>query len=429
MFIANPCYANSFKQAEINKTVLYDENNVKITANKLEYKNNDPILSFTFENDTDKTLSFITGSLGYDRNAINGYMMSGAFANEKVSPGMSLNQDVEFRSTELSEYGIDEIGQIIMDFEICDEDNNDYALTGPLVLDTSLKDSYDPQNDTYRKVIQNPSVVSELGNAMIKKYAEKEIYNSSGIVISSEALAISGNQNEPWIILEVENHSESIVNFNLNDISVNGLLVVNGLWSRSVIHSGCRSIVSLSTSDILTNVDTNLLELTELLNLGFNVDLVDDNNNNLAETVPLNIDLSDDFPKLLKSDEIQYKNNGTELYNCNGIRVIYKGLTRNNYNDFSATFVVENNTQLNIGVTMDDNAVLINGSITADTNYFTNFIEAGKTELLNVSIAEDTLSSSGITDTSQILTLKLQFQLVNYHYENIGEICADIKIR
>ena len=55
---------NGFKQnATIEETVLYDENDVKITATELNYGNYKAELKLMIENNSDESLSFIAGSV------------------------------------------------------------------------------------------------------------------------------------------------------------------------------------------------------------------------------------------------------------------------------------------------------------------------------------------------------------------------------
>ncbi len=44
-------------------------------------------LNLTIENNSDKDLSFTSGSMGYGCNAINGYMIQGGYMNADVSAG------------------------------------------------------------------------------------------------------------------------------------------------------------------------------------------------------------------------------------------------------------------------------------------------------------------------------------------------------
>lgn len=61
--------------ATLEETVLVDEDNVKITATGLKYTAYEVKVSLTIENNTDKSLSFRSGTMGYSCNSVNGYMV------------------------------------------------------------------------------------------------------------------------------------------------------------------------------------------------------------------------------------------------------------------------------------------------------------------------------------------------------------------
>ena len=62
--------------ATLEETVMVDEGGVKITATGLTYTDYSVDLDLTIENNSGKTLSFVSGSLGYSCNSINGYMVN-----------------------------------------------------------------------------------------------------------------------------------------------------------------------------------------------------------------------------------------------------------------------------------------------------------------------------------------------------------------
>ncbi len=71
----------------IEETVLVDEKGVKITATELTFERNGVELTLLFENNTDKKLSFTTGTIGYSCNSINGYMVDTGYLNATIQPG------------------------------------------------------------------------------------------------------------------------------------------------------------------------------------------------------------------------------------------------------------------------------------------------------------------------------------------------------
>lgn len=425
LLMAGVCMADPANPATIEETLLYDENNIKVTATDLKYQYNNPILTVKLENNSDKTLEFTSGAAGFARNAINGYMVGGGFMNEDIAPGTSMNQELKFSSTELSLYGVDDIGQITIDFKVEDEDNNAYCQTGPLVIDTSLKDTYDPAVDTYRNTMQDPAALAKLGDVTVMSYSETELYKNAGIAVTSEALLMNNSDSDLGVCLEVENTSDKPVYFGIHDISMKGLQISNGLWDGKDVLPGYKAIISLTRSNLFYHTDPDLLGIKDAADLGFKILLWDDDSNTFGEQ-SLDISLADDFPKVLDAGSNVYENEGTEVYNSNNVRVVFKGISKTRYDDFDVTFVVENHNQHAVRLSMDQENVVVNGSMTIDGSFFSETIDAGCMEPVSVELQADSLSASGLSDPSQISSVKLQYQLQDDSYNDIGIIDIDI---
>ncbi len=135
----------------IEETVLWDEQDVKVTATSLEYDGYYANLNLTFENNADKTLEFNTGSLAYSQTSVNGYMMDGAYIDLDVEAGSSEEEQLCIDTDDLMEYGVYEIADIMFGFRVYDEDNNYFELT-PQKIETSAVGSYDYNTDHYGSV-------------------------------------------------------------------------------------------------------------------------------------------------------------------------------------------------------------------------------------------------------------------------------------
>lgn len=98
--------------ATLEETVLVDESDVKITATSLKYTAYEVKVSLTLENNTDKNLSFRSGTMGYSCNSVNGYMVDGGYLNTDVAAGKKSNESVAFDIGELSILGLSDIADI-----------------------------------------------------------------------------------------------------------------------------------------------------------------------------------------------------------------------------------------------------------------------------------------------------------------------------
>ena len=94
------------KKATIEEKVLYDKDNVKITATNLEYGEEAANLKLKIENNSKKKLTFSAGTMGYGVNAINGFMVSGGYLNCEADAGESIDEEMSFDYEELILLGI-----------------------------------------------------------------------------------------------------------------------------------------------------------------------------------------------------------------------------------------------------------------------------------------------------------------------------------
>lgn len=140
------------KTATIEETVLVDESGVKITAKELTYGNYAAELTLVIENNSDKDLSFIANSIGYSCNSINGYMVPEGYLNCDVAAGKKANDTISIGYDTLMLYGIYEIADIEIGFDISDDDYN-HTYTGPRTIQTTAAEDYDYETPCYRESI------------------------------------------------------------------------------------------------------------------------------------------------------------------------------------------------------------------------------------------------------------------------------------
>ncbi|MCM1167786.1 MAG: catabolite control protein A, partial [Ruminococcus sp.] len=147
-----------FKQTgEITETVLYDRNGVKITATGLSYNSYKAELELNIENNTSTDLDIHSGTWGYCRNSVNGYMLDGGYLSCSVSAGKKANDTIDFSYDSLRVMGITEIADIEIAFDIDASDYSDDSFeeiyTEPCAIKTSAADSYDYSADAFYKAM------------------------------------------------------------------------------------------------------------------------------------------------------------------------------------------------------------------------------------------------------------------------------------
>ena len=138
------------KTASIEETILYNSDDILITATELGYTDYSADISVVIENNSEKDLTFISNSIGYSCNSVNGYMIADGYINSSVAAGKKANETLSLSYDMLRLYGIFEIADIEIGFDISDDEYN-HIYTGPCQVRTSIADQYDYQRQSYRE--------------------------------------------------------------------------------------------------------------------------------------------------------------------------------------------------------------------------------------------------------------------------------------
>lgn len=181
----------------IEKTVLLDKNDIKITATEVKEDWGETEINLLVENNGKKDVFLDCNAL-----IVNNYMISNYFFCD-VSAGKKSNTGLALSSDELEAAGIKNVGQIEMVFRASDPDTYDEIFVSDMVtLKTSLFDKMDAEpNDE-----------------------GKELYNSKGIKIVAKGITeddIFG----VGLSLYIENKTGKNVMISCEDLSVNGFMV------------------------------------------------------------------------------------------------------------------------------------------------------------------------------------------------------------
>lgn len=399
-------------EATIEETVLLDENDVKITATDLSYTNYSIELNLVIENNGDKDLQFISNSLAYSCNAINGYMVDAGYLNVDVAAGKKANESISFRIDELTLYGINEIADIQVGFDILDDDYN-HIYSGPRQVKTSVADSYDYGVDTYSMSL-NSGVLEATYDCEINYFAEDEVYNQDGISIVSEAL-MTNKSGEKIILLEVENNSSEYVYGVTTGISVNGLVLYSSTWSSDSLNPGTRRILDLSLSSMLDKTYWDTFGISDIGKFACSFTVQDAAYTEMIAPQEISIDVSQSSAALDTS--------GMELYNENGIRFIWKGTFEDSSeysDDLHILLLIENNYSEAIRVDDVYDSLAINSFMT-DYSASRMDIPTGRYGVIDVQIWESSLERNGIAGIDDIIEAEISFEIKDTNRKTVAE--------
>lgn len=233
------------KSPTIESTVIYDENGIRITADKLTYSNFSAEIKLIFENNSDKNLSFVSGSNGYCVNSVNGYMTGGGYVNCDVDAGQTAEDKISFDFKSLNLLGISKIADVELGFDISDEES-DSIETGPLQIKTNIADKYDYSENTYLAALEDGTLENKLG-IKINSISKEVLYDDYEIKVPSAAV-VTNEDNETWLMLEVDNNSDSEIEAGIKDICFGNLTVYDSMWSSESITGNKKCIMLISLS-------------------------------------------------------------------------------------------------------------------------------------------------------------------------------------
>lgn len=398
--------------ATIEETVLVDENGVRIVATGLEYGNNMVNLNLLIENNSGQDLSFVSGSLGYSCNSINGYMVEEGYMNADVTAGNKANETVSFSMDGLRLYGITEVADIEIGFSVSDSDYNHFY-SGPRQVRTSIADAHDYSVDTYKETVGSGALEKKY-NFTVDYFGEGKLFEQNGVKIVSEA-KLTNKDGEEVLFLEVENTSPEPIYFATKDISINGLAVGGSIVSYDMINPGARGLVDISLSSLLNASIRETVGIDEIGNVSFFAVSSDDEANEICTSEEIQVEFS--------KDTATFDGSGEEVYNENGIRIVFKDLLNADGGWGEEThllLLVENGGEKKISVSDVYDSLSVNGFM-MDYTMYGAYADVGKSALLDIKIREDALEENGIADVSDITEASISLEIEDENYNTIAE--------
>lgn len=401
------------KTATIEETVLVDESGVKITAKELTYSNYAAELTLVIENNSDKDLSFIANSVGYSCNSINGYMVPEGYLNCDVAAGKKANDTISIGYDTLMLYGIYEVGDIEIGFDISDDDYN-HTYTGPRTIQTTAVDSYNYETPYYRENIASKESQAEYDYS-VPYFSADAVYEESGLVIASQAV-MENKDGESILLLEVVNTTDEIVGVSTTNIDINGLRVCDSTWSYDSINPGKTAIVDIDLSSVLEPEYWEIYGIAEVGNVALKISFKDGDSNEVANPAHISIDIP--------GAESTFSMEGTEIYNDNGIRIVSKGVFADpsEYSDDLHILLVAENTS---GKTLALHDVYDSLSINdymATYSFYTTTMEDGSCVMIDILLWGYGLDDINIYEPSEVKTVEFSLSIKDQNYKEVDEV-------
>lgn len=399
--------------ATIEETVLVDESDVKITATGLKCTAYDVKLSLSIENNSSQDLSFYSGTSGYNCNSINGYMIDGGYLNADIAAGKKSNETVSFSVDQLTLFGLSEIADIELGFNITDSNYDDYLQTGPRQLKTSAANSYDYETDTYRQAMENHVLENALGFTLDCD-SEEVVFDQKGIRVVSQVLT-TNTSGEQALLVEVENVTSDTVYTSVGNVSLNGLGVQSGTWSTDWISGGKRRIIAMNLSNMLDESYRAAFGLENIGQVAYTFEPKDSDRDTLVAPQTLTL--------TIPGGSASYDGSGEELYQEDGIHIVSKGLAPDSFelsDDIHLLLLVENSTNQALTFDIDYDSVSVNGFMT-DFICYSRTVAPGGSGVLDVELMGSSLEENGTAELESIEDVELTVEVKNDSYKTVAK--------
>lgn len=390
--------------ATIEETVLYDEGDIKITATGLTYTNYDAELELTIENNTEKDLQFVTGSMGYSCNSVNGIMTNDGYLLCDVAAGKKANDYIGFDYDQLMLYGIYEIADIEIGFDISDDEYN-HIYSGPRQVKTSAYDTYDYDMNHYREGINSSAAMFTYGYDMIH-FSEETLYDEDGVKLISSGIMVT-DEGEQILLLEFENTSDSQVYIRTSDIVLNGLVVTKGYWDSDALNAGKHGIMEVELTSALRKEFWDMLGLSEVGTVSLSIMQRDFEDNDLTENTPVEISVS--------GTSAGFRHEGTEVYNKDGFRIVNKGIVEDasEYStDMYVLLLAENNSGKTLTIKDVYDSLSVNGFMT-DYSFSRMELADGEIAVLPIKLWESSLEENKFAAVTDVTEVELSLEIVD----------------
>lgn len=218
----------------IEEQVLYDENNIKITATGMEDGFFGTELKLIIENNSDKSITVQARNCN-----VNGFMVS-TMMSVDVAAGKKANDSLTFETSGLKDCGIESIATMEFVFHIFDTESWDTIVdTDVIAINTSIASTY-------------TQTVDDSGDVLVEE---------GGIKIVEKGISADDSFWGPGVILYIENNSEKDITVQVRDVSINGFMVDSTMSTDVVTGKKAMSAVQFFATDLEENAITDITDV------------------------------------------------------------------------------------------------------------------------------------------------------------------------
>jgi hypothetical protein len=308
-------------------------------------------------------------------------------------------------------YGINEIADIEIGFDISDDDYNS-IYTGPCQLKTSVFPVHDYSTNNYQTTIVSGTAMNSYSYE-VKHFSQDTLYNEGGVKLLSSGL-IKNDEGNTILLLELDNTTDKMVDIAISDISVNGLMVEGYTWSSDTINPDKRGIIDVDLSSVFDVQYWSIYGINEIGSVSLSLTQRNSEGDDITDGKKIEVNI----PNV----ETKYDSSGKEVYNNNGLRIVQKTIIEDSSeysDDMYILLLAENNSGKTLAIDDEHDSLSINGFMT-DYLFYSNEIENGESTVIEISLMESALEDSGIDSVSDINEVELTLEITE-NFNTIDE--------
>ena len=397
---------------KIEETTLFEQDGVIVKATDITYESSRAKLLVTVENNSTRSVQILSGTMGYSCNAVNGWMVHDGWINLEVPAGKKANGHAYFDYKPMLACGIRGIETLAMSLQVeYDGDYNTEVTLDPVEIRTSLADAKDeelPFDQVAQKLMN-----AWYSNRTMKFNGDTELYNAAGIRIPSAAY-FTDTENGKYVVLELVNESDQILNVDTTDIAADGFSLCSGRWSSNDIIPGKRDYMILELTLMKDKEDWDAMGITDISDIALNVGVRNRNYEYISQPAPVSIPVSD-----AEGGSESSVPEGAELYSGNGIRIISKGLSEDSIY-VKWKLLVENSNDFEISVSDGWGDKLSVNDYMIDYLMWSEHVGAHQSAITEIEINKDSLEAAGM-DFNSIGTAEIELEIKDGNYRDIAK--------
>lgn len=405
------------KEVTVQPGIVFDKNGVSIEIVDFSYKSSGAILTVKIHNNTNTEISVLGGAVGYDVYSVNRYMTGASYVNKNIEAKENLQIDIQFDDPALQLFGIDGIAELEFGFLLEDENDNELR-TGPIKIHTSEHEGYNYSKNTYREYVSGSNFERDFGVECIS-FTEETLAKGNGVEVASWGVFRNIN-NELVLMIETKNNSDATVYLQGEGLCINGLKVSGTTLCYENMNPGCTSLCSINLTNLLEEKIATLFNIGEIDNVSFCAQVRDDNYKVIIPEFQMYFSIN--------NANNSFNVNGVELYNDNGIRLVYLDMYggKTKYDDgIYAMFFVENRSGKDIA--LDTENVYLNGERVAAS--FFGDVDNQECSAVELILYNYSFSKYNIEKTEDIKTMSIEFELRDTKYNTIDEFAVEVPIK